>query len=430
MKAILFSAAAGWLSRALAIVLNLVGIPLALAKLGPSRFSLLLVVLSIGSWIGFANIGMGRVIANTVARSRKSASRFKTETVSLALVLTAYLNLLLFAVATVLFLLAVSFIQLNEIIAANYREFVVSVVVIFFCMSLWFFLSIFEGIDAGNHQLYRLYLFHLGSYAVSLIFLVFIFPVYPSIILAAVLLNAGFLFGSTVHALDVVRRNRELFSRRWKWSSRIVRRLLLSSLDFTIIGLGIGVQYQLATGLFGFISGPQAVLELGIFIRLMQSYGALLIAFTYPVSNIVAAKLKMRENFAATRIVRLSGVIVLAGACLGGVGFWLFGNFALSLWLRTAVELDRLFVLSASLLIVLSAAQFFLSALLIGTSNVREAAMLQMWQAVAYLPLGYGFFGLWGQDGVLLAMDVVMGAGAIVMVRAIRRHPVLHAAFL
>lgn len=409
----------------LAIALNIVGLPLALEKLGPSRFGLLLVILSIGSWIGFANFGTGRVIANIVARRRKRGTRFSIEAVSLTTMLAGILNLFLFAAATGLFFLFMSFAPLTDVIAANYHEFVVSIVGLFFALSLWFFLSVFEGIDAGHHQLHRLYLFHLVSYAVSLAALLLVFPTHPSISLAAYLLNLGFLLGSILHAVDVVRRNSDLFTLNVEWRSQIVRLLMLSSLDFTIISFGLGIIFQLATGLFGFIAGPHAVLELGIFMRLMQSYGALIIAFTYPLSNIIASKLKMREQASAIHTARLSGLMLLAASSFGACGFMLFGPFALSFWLKSEIHLDRLFLMSASALVILSAAHFFLTALMTGAAETRRASYIHIGEAVVFVPLAYVLFYTLQQGGVLLAMDLVLGAGILIMIGQLRRHPVL-----
>jgi O-antigen/teichoic acid export membrane protein len=429
MKSIVLSTVFSWLSRLCAIILNLVGIPLALAKLGPSRFGLLLVVLSIGSWIGFANIGTGRLIANVVARRRKAASRFTIEMISFATVLAAAFNLLLFVAATTLFILAMHFITANEAIAANYHEFFISVVTLFFAMALWFFLSIFEGIDAGHHQLHRLYIFQVCSYLVSLTVLLLLFPARPSIWLAAALLNLGFLLGSLAHAADVVRRNSHLFSLNFVWSRRIARLLLLSSIDFTIINLGLGVMFQLAPGLFGFVYGPESVLELGIFIRLMQSYGALVISFTYPLSNVLASRLKARENESALHTGRISLLLLIAGGGLAGCIFFATGDVVLSFWLRTSVELDRFFRLGASLLITITALHLLFSALLVAASEIRRAAYIHLGEAVAYPPLAYIFFWLYGQSGILLAMDLVFGAGVLVMVTKLRGHAVLSQLF-
>jgi O-antigen/teichoic acid export membrane protein len=425
MKSILLATLTSWCARFVAIALNIVGIPLALGRLGPSRFSLLLVILSIGSWIGFANIGMGRVISNIVARRRRSTSRFTIETVSLATVLAAVLNLLLFVIATGLFFLLMSIVPLTDVIAANYREFVVSIVSLFFALSLWFFLSVFEGIDAGHHRLHRLYVFQLGSYLLSLVILLLVFPAHPSIWFAACLLNVGFLLGSICHAADVVRRNRTLFSLKFKWPTRLVRLVLLSSLDFTIISLGIGVVYQLATGLFGIIAGPHAVVELGILMRLMQSYGALLVAFTYPVSNIVASKLKRQELTSVVHTVRLSGLMLLGGASIGAGGFLLLGNPILSFWLRSPIDLDRPFLIGGALLIFFSSLHFFLAALLIGTAATKTASRIHIAEAVVFVPIAYLLFRGAGQSGVLVAMDIVVGAGALMMVGCLRAHPVL-----
>jgi O-antigen/teichoic acid export membrane protein len=425
MKSIILSTLSAWIARILAIALNIVGLPLALEKLGPSRFGLLLVVLSIGSWIGFANIGMGRVISNLIARRRKRSSRFVVETISAATALAAVFNVALFVVGTGLFLFFMSLVPLSDIIAENYHEFVVSIVSLFLALSFWFFLSVFEGIDAGHHQLHRLYLFHVGSYALCLVILLVYFPAHPSISLGAYLLNLGFLLGSVLHAVDVVRRNHHLFAVNFDWRRRIIRLVLLSSLDFTIISLGLGILYQLATGFFGFIAGPQTVVELGIFMRLLQSYGALVIAFTYPLSNIIASKLKARDNAAAIHTARLSGIMLLAGASLGGCGFLLFGPSALSFWLRSTIHLDHLFLISASLLIVLSTSHFFLAALLIGTADVRETARVHIGEAAAFVPLAYVLFRSLQQGGVLLALNIVLGAGILIMIRRLRRHYIL-----
>jgi O-antigen/teichoic acid export membrane protein len=425
MKSIILSTFSAWLARILAITLNLVGIPLALEKLGPSRFGLLLVILSIGSWIGFAHIGMGRVIASIVARRRNLSSKFASGTISLATMLAAVFNALLFITATGLFFLFVWLVPLPAVIAENYHEFVVSIVSLFFALSLWFFLSVFEGIDAGLHQLYRLYLFQLFSYLISLLVLLFYFPAHPSISFAAYLLNLGFLLGVILHAADVVRRNAKLFTLNFEWRRQTVRHIILTSLNFSVISLGIGILFQLATGLFGFLAGPETVVELGIFLRLTQSYGALVVAFTYPLSNIVASRLKAREYESAVHTVRLSALLLLVGSSVGAGAFLLLGQVALSFWLKTPLHLDAVFLAGASLLILLSACHFFLAALLIGTADIRKASTIQIVEAALFVPVAFVMFYTLQQGGVLLAMDIVLGLGALLMISRLRRHPVL-----
>ncbi|WP_458760138.1 hypothetical protein ACSVBT_04880 [Afipia sp. TerB] len=429
MKSIILSTLSAGLSRILAILLNVLGLPMALASLGQSRFALLLTVLSIGSWIGFANVGMGRVIANIIARDRKGASRFMIRSISTATVLAAGLNLALFCVSSAIFLLVVSHVPLNDLIANNYNSFIVSVISLFLALAMWFFLSVFEGIDAGHHQLHRLYLFQLASYAISLVLLFTVFPTHPSIWLAAYLLNLSFLLGSVFHAIDVVRRHRNLFAFEFDWDSRILRHLLLSSVDFTIISLGIGILFQLATGLFGFIVGPQEVFDLGIFMRLMQSYGALVIAFTYPLSNIIATHLAARHNAAAVHTARLSGALLLGAASIAAIVFFAFANEILSFWLRTAIHLDGLFLVCAAMLIVLSALHFYAASLLIGTSDTKAVARIHLGEAVAFAPFAFVLFFTLGEGGVLLALDLTLATGLYLMMRRVLAHRALGAFF-
>jgi O-antigen/teichoic acid export membrane protein len=420
---------AAWLCRACAIAINIVGIPMVLSALGPSRFSLLLVILSIGSWIGFANIGVGRVIANVVARSKTTARRFSIEIVSLSTLFAAVFNVCLFIVATTLFFTTMSLVTLDETIAANYQEFVISIVSLFGAMSLWFFLSVFEGIDAGRHRLYRLYNFQLLSYLISFVVLLVVFPTWPSIWLAAALLNFGFLIGSILHATDVFRRNRQLFSSSVSWRPRVIRHLMFGTLDFTIISLGIGITYQLVPGLLGFVYGPESVIELGIFMRLFQSYGALLLAFTYSLSNIVASHLKARETDEAIRTVRLSLLLLLFGSTVGACLFFFAGNWLLSLWLHTTVSLDFLFRAGAAFLIISVALHFFISAVLVATGDTRSPAYVQLGEAVAFLPLAYIAYRIEGQSGIFLAMDVSILAGIVIMLKNLRRHAAFRTLF-
>ena len=425
MKSILFSTLSAWLARLLAIAINIVGLPLALSALGQERFGLLLIVLSVGSWIGFANIGMGRVVSNIIARYKHLPSGFVANSISTATAIAAIINIALFIISSVLFLTSASIFPLNTAIENNYAQFTVSIVSLFFALTLWFFLSVFEGVDAGHHQVHRLHLFQLPSYALSLILIVFAFPRHPSIVFATYLLSLSFLPGSLLHAVDVVRRNRDLFVAGFKWRRGTMRLLLLSSIDFTIISLGLGILFQLATGLFGFIAGPSAVVELGVFMRLMQSYGTLVIAFTYPLSNIVASKIAARDYVSALRTARFSGLLLFAGCSAGAVIFYMYANQLLSIWLHSDVKFRGLFLVSASALIVVSAMHFYFAALLIGGGDTKSVARIHLLEAAAFIPFAYALFTQWQEGGVLLALDITLFAGILSMLNGARRHVVL-----
>ncbi|MGO4713744.1 hypothetical protein [Bradyrhizobium sp. 2TAF24] len=425
MKSILLPTLAAWLVRLLAIALNLIGLPFVLARLGQDRFGLFLVVLSIGSWIGFANVGMGRVVASIITRAAHRSPALTARLISMATALAALINLGLFVVATALFLAVMATVPLNDAIAHHRTEFEVSIVSLFLAMSLWFFLSVFEGIDAGHHQLQRLYYFQLGSYALSLVLLFVVFPRHPSIALAAYLLNLSFLLGSIAHGIDVARRNRHLLVRHFGWHRQAVRLLLLSTLDFTIISLGIGILYQLSTGLFGFMFGPDAVLELGVLMRLMQSYGAVLIAFTFPLTNVVASRLAARDSDGARRAARISGLLLLGGAVVASLGALVFANGLLALWLRSGIRFAPGFLAATSLLILLSSLHFYLAALLMGGGETKRAARIHLLEAMLFLPVAYVSFRLQQQTGLLIALDAVLAGGCLAMLQRLRLHPVL-----
>jgi hypothetical protein len=76
-------------------------------------------------------------------------------------------------------------------------------------------------------------------------------------------------------------------------------------------------------------------------------------------------------------------------------------------------------------LIVLSAVHFFLAALLVGTADIKMAARIHIVEAAVFIPIAYLLFQRFQQGGALLAMDIVLGCGDLMMIRRLRIHPVL-----
>jgi O-antigen/teichoic acid export membrane protein len=408
MKRILLSAATSWIGRVLAIVINLVGIPIAYGALGEVRFGLLLIVLSIGSWIGIANVGFGRAVTVVVARYIQKSRHFVAYTVTTAAAVSAVINAGLVVLCSVIVVLLVHFRYVNEDIAAHLPEFIGSTIILFVVFAVWFSLAIFEGIDAGQEQLYRLYAFHTLSYVITFALLLTVFRVAPSLPLATYLLGASFLLGSVLHACDVVRRYPDLFVRLGRRRRRLERTLVGSAIDFTIISFALAMLYQLVVGIFGLYIGPEQIIDLGIFMRIMLSLLALIFALTYPMSSAITASLARSDRAAAIHSARWSGVIVISFFAACSAAFYWFGEPLISLWLRRAVHYDLPFRAAATGLIFLSAVHAYLAAILIGVGEIRAVSRLHALEGLVVLPTCYLFYTLLGQGGILLGIDLVL----------------------
>jgi O-antigen/teichoic acid export membrane protein len=411
MISMLMTTLAGWLARLLGIAVNIVGTPVALHALGSTRFGIMLISLSIGSWIGLGNAGFGRVVAIITARYDHKSPAFVASVVSHVTQLSAKVYAALFVVCSTLFLLLAPHIDLGP--GASYAsEFSTSTIAVFLTMTLWFFLAVFEGVDAGRHELFRLYWFHILSYTVTLILLFTAFRASPSLLMATLLLSSGFLLGNALQAISVYRRHRALFTSRRRAMPKLSRAVIVHSLDFTIISIALSVIFQFTTAIVGVIVGPDEIFNLGVFMRVIAAVGGVILTVAVPMSNLIAGKLARQDRAGAIRVAVVPTSLLTASAAVAAIVFDALGERLMALWLHTPVAYDPAFRIAASLLIFLVAVYACSSGVAIGFGQRRHVARVHAVMAAAVLPLSYVGFRMFGQAGILLAIDLIMTLGS------------------
>src|SRR5262245_58980295 len=104
MKSVLLAACAGWLSRLIAIATNLIGMPLVLQELGQKRFGIMLIAMSVGSWVSLGNVGVGRVVANVVARYFHRSRAFIRQVVFYAVAASLAIQTIFFCICVLVLL--------------------------------------------------------------------------------------------------------------------------------------------------------------------------------------------------------------------------------------------------------------------------------------------------------------------------------------
>jgi O-antigen/teichoic acid export membrane protein len=411
MISILTTTLAGWLARLLAIAVNIVGTPVVLHALGPTRFGIMLISLSIGSWIGLGNAGFGRVVAIITARYDHKSPAFVASVVSHITRLSAKVYPALFVACSTLLLLLVPHIDLGP--GASYAaEFSASTIAVFFAMTLWFFLAVFEGVDAGHHELFRLYCFQVLSYSITLILLFTAFKASPSLLFATLLLSSGFLLGNVLQAINVYRRHRTLFTSRRRTMPTLSRAVVVHSLDFTVISIALSVIFQFTTAIAGLVVGPDEIINLGVFMRVIAALAGIILTVAVPMTNLIAGKLARQDRAGALKVAVATSSLVTASVAVAAVVFYGFGERLMQLWLHTPVVYDPVFRIAAALLIFLVAVYACSSGVAIGFDRRRQVARVHAVMAVAILPLSYVGFRTFGQAGILLAIDLVMILGS------------------
>jgi O-antigen/teichoic acid export membrane protein len=419
MKSILFSTAAGWLARVLAIVVNFGGMPVVLQTLGPTRFGIMLMAISVGSWAGFGNLGFGSAVGLIVARFFHRSKTFVPRVVSCVMLMAIVCQSVFFLISSAVLLLMSSRVNLGPDDLLYRHDFVISALIMILASNLQLFLSVFDGVDAGQHQLYRLYRYQIVAYGLVLLLLLTVFPAMPSIAFATTLLGAGFLAGNLMHAADVWKRHSDLFTagvagiRR-----RLVKALILSSADFTIISLATSVIFQFTTGLVGLIVGPDEIINLGVFMRIHTSTAGVILTVTVPMANLIVARVAKQDLQGAVDAALLTGAGLLSICGVAALGFDLLGERLISIWLRTPTQFDPGFRMMASCLIFTTAFSLYATGIGIGFGNLRRVARIHAIEACAVLPLAYVCYLFFGQAGILGAMNAVLFAGAAASIAA------------
>lgn len=417
---------AGWLARVLAIALNVISMPIALHSLGPTGFGIMLISLSIGSWIGLGNAGFGRVVGIVTARYYQKSPAFVASIVSHLMLVSAKYYVLLFLAFAAGFLILEPRIELGPDGAVYAYQFTIGTIGVLFTMAMWFFLAVFEGVDAGRHELFRLYRIQVFTYAMTLLLMFTAFRARPSLLFATLLLGSGGLFGNLIHAADVWRRHRRLFRGAGAPRRSLARSVLYNSVDFTIISMAVSIIFQFTTGIVGLIVGPDEIINLGVFMRIMNSVGAIILTVTFPMSNLIAGRLAHQNRAGAVKVALWTGAGLLISIGLAAVAFDVLGERLLSLWLKAPVAYDPAFRLLASLLIFLTAVYAYATGLAIGYGNLRAVARVHAVLVVSVLPFAYACFRSQGQTGILLAIDVVLLVSAIVCLVTVARFKDLH----
>ncbi|MDR3468656.1 MAG: hypothetical protein P4M07_22220 [Xanthobacteraceae bacterium] len=411
MISMLTTTLAGWLARLLGIAVNIVGTPVVLHALGSTRFGIMLISLSIGSWIGLGNAGFGRVVAIITARYDHKSPAFVASVVSHVTRLSAKVYATLFVVCSTLFVLLAPYIDLGP--GASYAaEFSTSTIAVFLTMTLWFFLAVFEGVDAGRHELFRLYWFHILSYTVTLILLFTAFRASPSLLLATLLLSSGFLPGNALQAVSVYRRHRTLFTSRRRPMPKLSQAVVIHSLDFTVISIALSVIFQFTTAIVGVIVGPDKIFNLGVFMRVIAAVGGVILTVAVPMSNLIAGKLARRDRAGAIKVAVVTSSLLTASVAVAAIVFDAFGERMMELWLHTPVVYGPAFRIAASLMIFLIAVYAFSSGVAIGFGRRQQVARVHAVMAAGVLPLSYVGFQMFGQAGILIAIDLIMTLGS------------------
>lgn len=417
MKYVVLAVLAGWLARIMAITTNLIGIPLVLQQLGQTQFGIVLIAISVGSWVGMGNLGISRVVANVVARYFHRSRAFIRQVVFYAIATSLAAQTSIFCICASILLFFADRIDLGSVGTSYRGQFIVSTIATFFTFSLWFFLSVFEGIDAGLHRRFRVAIYHIIGYAFTLVMLFTVFKSAPSILLATLLLSSGFLIGNILHTIDILMRHRELFHISTTHKRKLIQLMILSTVDFTIISLTGYIIYQSSTGLLGLLVGPEAIVNFGVFMKIMLSIAAAILSVTHPMSDMIAGRLARNDPDGAFNVATVTGSGLLLGGTVVAIAFALYGDRLISVWLHTPTTYDPLFRTGSSLLIFMTVASQYIFGVAIGYGRVKAVAHIHAVEALVCMPFGWFAYHIAGQAGILLAIDTVLIFGAAVALR-------------
>ncbi len=154
-----------------------------------------------------------------------------------------------------------------------------------------------------------------------------------------------------------------------------------------------------------------------ILLRFLEFTAYALDGFAYAAEALVGSAKGARSPGDFDRAVRISTLWAGALAVLFCLLYWLLGREAISLLtdLQDVQALASAFLVYTALLPIISVWAFQLDGIFIGTTRTAEMRNAMLLSLLAYAPLAIWLTELWGNDGLWLALLILMGVRGLAL---------------
>ena len=327
-RGVLAALSTGLLVRSVGIMTTLLAMPLAYQALGEARFGAFLTLVGIANWLGLSTGGIQQAIGRKIAADDLSKGQISNLLGSIFVVAMAmssfgtlvFAGFIWFAAEHAADRFGLSLMELR-------RAGLILVGLIY----LQILMQVFEGVNIGELKVHNANLARLVGSGFSFVCLL-ILPVYwPDIAAFVIALNGGLLLGAIINASQIYLRVRpRIWFQNENWPE--IRLTLLSGFAFFLTAIASLVHTTWPVILVSANAGPEAAVEVGLYLRLLVFCLGLAVMVTGPLwPALINARLQGDLQW-VQQARTIVFVIVVGGAFTASLVIALGGPWLLKIW--------------------------------------------------------------------------------------------------
>jgi O-antigen/teichoic acid export membrane protein len=403
-------------SKVVSVALQLLALPVAIHALGHEQFALYSMLAAAAGWVALTHIGIGPGLVVTLA----SASVDGDESTETGIFTSAFLPVLVLSlVAALAYAIGSPFLLTPTVFGEQYQAYAgtirTGVAILVGLTLLRTVLSVVESSQAGYQELHLVNLRGAVGNLISLVVLLLLPRLGPTLINMILAVNLPLLFAQLVNAISFFRRRPYLAPKFSRFDRRICKALV-----------GQGVAFSLAGTLGNYLNHQFIVIQVG---RLLDAYStaafaasisAFLLAFgmvtmiSMPLWPAIADGLRRGERRWISNVYRKVLLTAMLYALTVSLVFAVAGPELLRLWLRGTIVPSTSLMVAVGVYFVLDTWEYVHYMVLIGMGKIATPSFLYVARSLLVVVAAPVLIGRYGEVGAVIALciSVVLFTGA------------------
>jgi len=400
VRAALWAAA---LNKSVALVLQVVAVPLAVGALGIERFGIFLMLYGLAGWATLGNAGLGQALGQLLPRTGNDDGR-KSELIGTAILLSSCGSFAILCGGILLAYSGVPDLFFPGVPPKLSNEISASLLVMLVLLSAHSMLATIEGAQIALLRSHVVIGFRLAGTVFAILSLFYAATLSPHIAAFVVALVGGPLLASFLHAIYFAKAPSTKTYRLTNFALLHVRVLVYQGCAFLAISAASFITGHLCVAVLGFLTSPTEVVEFGLFIRLLVVAVSVVSVLTQPLLPAIVHAHEGRDNYWLQRSLKRAFWFCLSIAILFAVAIGIGGSRILELWTGQPVHAPPVFNFLFGIYGLLVVLSHLAGTILAGMGHVGRLAAVTVIEAILMIVLGTALTLIAGREGMIVGM--------------------------
>ena len=385
-------------------------VPLTIQFLGQNVYGTWVTAITIVSWVGLMDIGFGHGFRNHLTEAVSLRDWEKANTI----ISTAYKAIGTLSTIALLIGLPVVCALNWQSILNNYKikewEYQIGMSILFITVINNFFWGLINQLfNAIQENAFT----SLGQITLNTILIISLFitpeQIQNKILVYALIYLTGTLFSYGCLYLFFFKRNKQFKISNTSYNKIYAKKMFSVGGDFFIIQVAAIIIFSTTNILISHISGPDAVAQYNVVLRLFSSIGFIISLVIAPLwSAFTDAKVKNDFFWIRKQIFKLNIMMIPVTVLIIGCAF--FSDFILKKWISPSFSATSLLIWTTAMFSLISIWNNIYAYYLNGITRTKEQKITSIWAMAINIPLSF-FLGStigMGTAGIVLSSIICL----------------------